>query len=73
MDSNEALVYIQIGETVYPIVKGAIDDVLGWVRSANAENVQADNDKLDQIHADNLRRIAQAEQEAGLTPPPAQS
>lgn len=68
MDPNAALVYIQIGETIYPIVKGAVDDVLNWVRSAHAENVEADNQKLDEIHADNLRRIALAQQESGDAP-----
>jgi hypothetical protein len=68
MDPNEALVYIQIGETLYAVARGPVGAVVNWIRNSNTENIQADNDKLDEIDADDQRRIAQAEQEAGLTP-----
>ena len=71
MDPNTAEVYIKIGEEIYPIIRGAITDVLAFIRSGSAENVDVDNAKLDELHQDSLRRIAQAEQEAGDPSPAA--
>lgn len=61
MDPNEVMVWVQVGQQLYAIGKGAWDSVRG---AMSAADIDADNAQLDKVDAAYGERIARAEREA---------
>jgi len=58
MNANEAIVWVEVAGKAYKIGVGVIESILAALRSAG---VEADQARLDEIHADYTARIARAE------------
>jgi hypothetical protein len=63
---QEALVWVQVGTTLFQVAKGPVESVFAAIHSQ--PDLEKDNAQLDATHAAYLAREAQAEKDAGVTP-----